>query len=88
MEKDCGKSGPGKHENHDCDEAITNLYLFLDNEMNEDEALDIAKHIGDCSSCGDAYHFEDHLRRVIREKLCEEVSDEMMDRIKQAIHKR
>lgn len=68
-----------------CDEALANLYMFLDHEIGEEAARRISEHIGDCEPCGDVYEFEERLRTVVRERLSEEVPEEVLNRIRQAL---
>jgi mycothiol system anti-sigma-R factor len=66
-----------------CDEALANLYRYLDNEMNDEvEAARIRAHLADCPPCGGAFEFEQRLRVVVRSHLHETVQPAMIERIR------
>lgn len=68
-----------------CDDALENIYLYLDGELTTDVAEDIRRHLDDCPPCLDAFHFERRLKTVVRARLQEEVPYEMIIRLKQVI---
>jgi len=41
-----------------CDEALTNLYQYLDREMGAADSDRIRAHLDDCSGCLDVFWFE------------------------------
>lgn len=66
-----------------CEDAIANLYLYLDDEM--DTRLHrsvISWHLRHCRICTSRYEFEEHLRVVIRERVKEEPRQEVLDRLR------
>jgi mycothiol system anti-sigma-R factor len=66
----------------DCDEALANLYTYLDAELEEARCNEIKSHLAECGGCDRPYDFERRLREVIRAKLDEEVPDAMIVRIR------
>lgn len=66
----------------DCDEALANLYTYLDAELEEVRCDEIKAHLAECGGCDRPYDFERRLRDVIRAKLDEEVPDAMIVRIR------
>ncbi|HEX6947658.1 MAG TPA: mycothiol system anti-sigma-R factor [Acidimicrobiia bacterium] len=68
-----------------CDEALANLYAFLDSELDEVTAEEIKAHLDHCGGCGRPFDFERRLREVIRAKLDEDVPDEIIVRIRTVI---
>jgi mycothiol system anti-sigma-R factor len=70
---------------HTCDEALTELYRFLDDELDEVTRLHIEVHLDGCSACLEAFDFEAELRKVIRSRCQERVPDELRDRVLRAI---
>ena len=65
-----------------CDEALANLYAYLDAELDEARADHIKAHLADCGGCDRPFDFERRLREVIRVKLDEDVPDEFIVRIR------
>ncbi len=68
-----------------CEDALHELYHFLDGELTDDKRARIAKHLDDCPPCGDAFDFEAELRIVIARKCVEQVPESLRQRIADAI---
>lgn len=68
-----------------CDDALENLYLYLDGELKPHMAEDVRVHLEDCPPCGDAFSFEQRLKMVVRTRLQEDVPAELLIRLKQVI---
>ena len=70
---------------HECDDALTNLYLYLDREIEATTSEVIRAHLEDCTGCLRSYDFEARLKIVVRERLSEEVPGEFLERLREAI---
>ena len=70
---------------HECDDALTNLYMYLDREIEVSTSEVIRAHLEDCSGCLRSFDFEARLKMVVRERLSEEVPAEFLERLRQAI---
>lgn len=70
---------------HECDDALTNLYLYLDQEIEATISEVIRAHLEDCNGCLRSFDFEARLKLVVRERLAEEVPTEFLERLRQAI---
>jgi mycothiol system anti-sigma-R factor len=70
-----------------CDHALTNLYLYLDREVGGFARWRMKRHLHQCPPCGKAFVFEERLRQVIRERLREEVPDQVVFRIVEVIRR-
>ena len=57
---------------HECDDALTHLYQYLDQDRNHHIRV-IRAHLEDCSGCLRGFDFEARLQIVVRERLAEEV---------------
>ena len=68
-----------------CDAALTNLYQYLDREIDTASSERIRAHLDDCSGCLDIFEFEVRLKVVVRERLSEEVPPEFIDRLRAAL---
>ena len=64
-----------------CNEALAELYTFLDGELDEQRRADIGAHLGRCGHCHGLHDFEAELREVIASKAVEEVPAELRQRI-------
>jgi mycothiol system anti-sigma-R factor len=70
-----------------CDEALTNLYQYLDREMASADSDRIRAHLEDCTGCLDVFEFEVRLKIVVRERLAEEVPSQFIERLRAALAK-
>jgi mycothiol system anti-sigma-R factor len=69
----------------DCDDALHELYSFIDGELTDDVRTRIRQHLEDCPPCFERYDFEAELKLVIGEKCRERVPDGLKDRILDAL---
>ena len=65
----------------DCNDAIRELYTFLDGELTADRRSDIRRHLEDCEPCLEAFDFEAELRIVISHHCRATVPEELKARI-------
>ncbi|MGC2239635.1 MAG: mycothiol system anti-sigma-R factor [Acidimicrobiia bacterium] len=70
---------------HECDDALTNLYRYLDREMEASSSETIREHLEDCSGCLHRFDFEARLKIVVRQRLSEDVPSEFIERLRQAL---
>jgi len=64
-----------------CNEALAELYGFLDGELDDRRRADIDVHLGRCGHCSGVHEFEAELRRVIGSRATEEVPHDLRQRI-------
>lgn len=69
----------------DCDEALENLYLYLDSELDEASSAKIRSHLEVCQGCSKPFDFERRLRAVVQDRLNERVPDQLLDKVREAI---
>lgn len=81
--RDPKTAGPPKV---DCEEAVHQLYHYLDGELTEERRRAIAVHLDLCGSCADAAGFEKELRMVIANCCRDRVPESLKVRIAEAIH--
>ncbi|HTU38530.1 MAG TPA: mycothiol system anti-sigma-R factor [Acidimicrobiales bacterium] len=68
-----------------CEEAVHELYHYLDGELTEERRVEISIHLDWCGPCSGAAEFEAELRRVIANRCKDRVPQTLMDRIAAAI---
>jgi len=66
---------------HNCDDALSELYGYLDGELNDVVVAKVEAHLQHCSPCLEAFDFEAELRRVVSTKCRDKMPDEMRDKI-------
>ena len=71
----------------DCDDALHELYGYLDGELTVERREIIKQHLDDCPPCGDSFEFEAELRSLIARKCTESVPDSLKQRIADALDK-
>ena len=69
----------------DCEEAVHELYHYLDGELTEERREVIRVHLDFCGPCGGAAEFEAELRRVIASRCQDRVPQSLIDRVATAI---
>jgi anti-sigma factor (TIGR02949 family) len=69
----------------DCAEALSRLFEFLDQEIEEADGDRIRQHLADCEPCLSAYDVEDHLKKLVRRSCSEAAPAELHVRIRQQL---
>lgn len=77
--------GAGTYSAMSCDEAVHELYGYLDGELTEERRAEIARHLDGCAPCGSAAHFEDELRSVIADRCRDTVPESLKQRVAAAL---
>jgi mycothiol system anti-sigma-R factor len=68
-----------------CEEAVHELYVYLDGELTEERREEIRVHLDYCGPCGGAAEFEAELRRVIANRCRDRVPQTLIERVAAAI---
>ena len=66
---------------HDCDDALAELYLYLDGELDDGTRVRIKAHLRQCSPCLEAFDFEAELRRIVADRCRDRVPEELRARV-------
>jgi mycothiol system anti-sigma-R factor len=69
----------------DCEEAVHELYHYLDGELTEERRTQISVHLDWCGPCGGAAEFEAELRQVIASHCRDRVPQSLIERVARAI---
>jgi len=69
-----------------CDDALHELYEFLDGQLDDTRRQKIQHHLDDCPPCYEAFDFEVELRLVIAKKCHETVPEHLKQRIADALN--
>jgi mycothiol system anti-sigma-R factor len=68
-----------------CEQALTELYTFLDGELTAEKRESIAHHLEGCNPCVEVFDFEAELRMVISKRCTEPVPEQLRLRISRTI---
>jgi mycothiol system anti-sigma-R factor len=74
-----------EHAASPCEEALAELYTFLDGELTDAKRHAISSHLESCNPCVEIFDFEAELRIVVSTKCVEQVPPSLMVRISEAI---
>ena len=69
-----------------CDDAVHDLYHYLDGELTDERRAVIAQHLEWCGPCGSAAHFEAELRKVLADRCVDRVPPSLIERVAIAIN--
>jgi mycothiol system anti-sigma-R factor len=69
----------------DCEDALHELYGFLDGELDDDRRKRIQHHLDGCQPCAEPYDFEAELRDAIRRKCGEQVPESLRVKVRAAL---
>ena len=64
-----------------CQTALQNLYLFLDEEIDTASIEDIQAHIDHCSSCLTAYDVERVVKALVSRSCSEKAPEPLRERV-------
>ncbi|MEZ5168135.1 MAG: mycothiol system anti-sigma-R factor [Acidimicrobiales bacterium] len=70
-----------------CEEALAQLYHYLDGELTIERRTVIRTHLEFCSPCGDRYTFETELRQVVSMRCRDRVPDALRLRVAEALRR-
>lgn len=79
-----GPCGDGSNE-VDCNEAVRQLYRYLDGELNDVRRVQISVHLDECGWCGEAAEFEAELRMVVANRCKDRVPEALKARVAAAL---
>jgi len=68
-----------------CQDALHELYGYLDGELTAEKRAAIHRHLDECQPCAEPYDFEAELREVVRRKCQEQVPDSLMAKVRAAL---
>ena len=68
-----------------CEEAVHELYHYLDGELTEERREEIRIHLDWCGPCNGAAEFEAELRRVIANRCKDRVPQSLIDRVAETL---
>ena len=68
-----------------CEEAIENLYLFLDQEIDSASCEEIQQHIEECSSCLSEYDVERIVKSLVHRSCAERAPETLVQKVQFAI---
>ncbi len=71
----------GACDGPDCEKALQNLYLFIDQEMDTASCEEIQSHIDDCSDCLDEFDLERVVKQLVSRSCVEVAPAPLRDRV-------
>jgi mycothiol system anti-sigma-R factor len=78
-------SEPMPEPKSQCQDALHELYGYLDGALTDARRAAIHRHLDECQPCAEPYDFEAELREVVRRKCQEQVPDSLVDKVRAAL---
>lgn len=72
-------------DNRDCDQALENLYLFIDHEIDDATCRDIQHHIDECSGCLSEVDLERLVKHLVTRSCAEAAPEPLRQRVLMSI---
>ncbi|MGH4023000.1 MAG: mycothiol system anti-sigma-R factor [Pseudonocardiaceae bacterium] len=70
----------------DCSEVLAEVWLFLDNECNQERRALLRRHLDECGSCLEEFGLEEHLKTLLARKCGgDHAPDTLKQRLRQSI---
>jgi len=70
-----------------CEEALKQLFEFLDQELDTHKHDEMENHLSICKSCYSRMEFENRLHKHLKKATQEQAPDELRSRVKNLINK-
>ena len=71
----------GACDGPDCEKALQNLYLFIDQEMDTASCDEIQQHIEDCSPCLTEFELERVVKQLVSRSCTEVAPQPLRDKV-------
>ena len=72
----------GQPHDMDCAAAIEKVYLYLDNEMTDEDCTELRRHIEDCAPCLREYGLEQQFKALVaRSCSCDETPPDLRTKL-------
>lgn len=68
-----------------CEEALAELYLFLDGELGDEHRAHVELHLRRCAPCLEAFDFEAELQRIVNRRCRDTAPNALRSRIMDAL---
>jgi mycothiol system anti-sigma-R factor len=69
-----------------CNEALTAMYLFLDNEqLTEAQRAHVQKHLDECIPCLESFEFEAEFKQLIKQRCRDEMPASLYERVRMCL---
>ena len=68
-------------EGPDCEQALENLYLFIDREIDTASCAEIQTHIDECTSCLSEYDLERVVKSLVSRSCSETAPDPLREKV-------
>ncbi|MGI5125603.1 mycothiol system anti-sigma-R factor [Pseudonocardia sp. CA-107938] len=76
----------GDHHDTDCSEVLAEVWLFLDNECDQERRALLAQHLDECAPCLGEYGIDEKLKELLGKKCGgEHAPESLRDRLRQQI---
>ncbi len=74
-------------EGPDCEKALENLYLFIDQEIDTASCAEIQSHIDECTECLSEYDLERVVKSLVSRSCSEVAPEPLLEKVLFSIRK-
>jgi mycothiol system anti-sigma-R factor len=74
-------SGADHHDDIDCEKMLSEVFFYIDNELDEQATEQIRRHIGECAPCLDEVAIERLVKRLIARSCKEQAPVTLRQRV-------
>ncbi|MGH3497621.1 MAG: mycothiol system anti-sigma-R factor [Nocardioidaceae bacterium] len=71
----------GKPHKHDCAEILGDLYLFIDQEIDDASCAEIRQHLDECAPCLTKFDLERMVKDLVARSCSESAPQPLRDRV-------
>lgn len=76
----------GETDHTSCEEVLGEVWLFLDNECDQQRRALVQEHLDECGSCLEQFGIEEHIKALLHRKCSgEHAPTELRDRLRTSI---
>ncbi|GAA4885657.1 MULTISPECIES: mycothiol system anti-sigma-R factor [Saccharopolyspora] len=78
----------GQPEEASCEDVLAEVWLFLDNECDQERRQALQRHLDECGSCLEHYGIEEHIKALLHRKCSgEHAPDELRERLRSSLRR-
>jgi mycothiol system anti-sigma-R factor len=71
----------GKHHDTDCSEILERVFFFIDNEIEQADHDEIAKHLDECGPCLQKYDLERTVKALVARSCSEHAPETLREKV-------
>ena len=78
---------PPAHHDLDCSAALSRVFFFIDNELDQADCAEIQHHLDECGPCLARYDLERTVKALVARSCSEKAPEGLRERVQLSIHR-